>query len=61
METATADNGRDPDLSEERIRLKLEDLSWDHSFVRELPGDPRTDAIPREVWLLTSVDLICFL
>eukprot|EP00268_Persea_americana_P046450 TRINITY_DN478_c1_g1_i1.p1 TRINITY_DN478_c1_g1~~TRINITY_DN478_c1_g1_i1.p1 ORF type:complete len:664 (+),score=105.31 TRINITY_DN478_c1_g1_i1:65-2056(+) len=49
METSTADNGRDPDLSEERIRLKLEDLSWDHSFVRELPGDPRTDAIPREV------------
>ncbi|RWR77832.1 UPF0061 protein azo1574-like protein [Cinnamomum micranthum f. kanehirae] len=49
METATADNGRDPDPSEERIRLKLEDLSWDHSFVRELPGDPRTDAIPREV------------
>lgn len=30
-------------------RLKLEDLNWDHSFVRELPGDPRTDIIPREV------------
>ncbi|KAI6685919.1 hypothetical protein NL676_031832 [Syzygium grande] len=29
--------------------LKLEDLSWDHSFVRELPGDPRTDTFPREV------------
>lgn len=27
----------------------LEDLNWDHSFVRELPGDPRNDAIPREV------------
>ncbi|XP_028759844.1 uncharacterized protein LOC114718625 [Neltuma alba] len=30
-------------------RLKLEDLNWDHSFVRELPGDPRTDLFPREV------------
>ncbi|KAI3431152.1 Selenoprotein O [Psidium guajava] len=29
--------------------LKLEDLTWDHSFVRELPGDTRTDAFPREV------------
>lgn len=33
------------------IRLKLEDLNWDNSFVRELPGDPRTDTIPREVSL----------
>ncbi|XP_021832243.1 uncharacterized protein LOC110772141 [Prunus avium] len=31
------------------VRLKLEDLNWDNSFVRELPGDPRTDTIPREV------------
>ncbi|KAK1356133.1 Selenoprotein O [Heracleum sosnowskyi] len=30
-------------------KLKLEDFNWDHSFVRELPGDPRTDIIPREV------------
>ncbi|KAK4740794.1 hypothetical protein SAY87_024382 [Trapa incisa] len=30
-------------------RLRLEDLNWDNSFVRELPGDPRTDALPREV------------
>ncbi|KAJ1259167.1 hypothetical protein BS78_10G133300 [Paspalum vaginatum] len=30
-------------------RLALEELPWDHSFVRELPGDPRSDAIPREV------------
>lgn len=29
--------------------MKLEDLNWDHSFVRELPGDPRTDLFPREV------------
>lgn len=31
------------------VKLKLEDLNWDHSFVRELPGDPRTDTISREV------------
>ncbi|AQL03397.1 UPF0061 protein azo1574 [Zea mays] len=30
-------------------RLVLEELPWDHSFVRELPGDPRSDTIPREV------------
>ncbi|KAL5983367.1 hypothetical protein ACLOJK_017451 [Asimina triloba] len=36
-----------------RGRLKLEELSWDHSFVRELPGDPRTDAIPRQ-------DTLCY-
>lgn len=30
-------------------KLKLEDLNWDHSFVRELPGDPRADTIPRQV------------
>ncbi|PIN18969.1 putative protein (YdiU family) [Handroanthus impetiginosus] len=35
--------------SENRVRLKLEELNWDHSFIRELPGDPRTDIIPREV------------
>ncbi|XP_050367554.1 uncharacterized protein LOC126785917 [Argentina anserina] len=32
-----------------RARLKLEDLNWNNSFVRELPGDPRTDTFPREV------------
>lgn len=31
------------------VKLKLEELNWDHSFVRELPGDPRTDIMPREV------------
>ncbi|MCD7463341.1 hypothetical protein HAX54_050369 [Datura stramonium] len=30
-------------------KLSLEELNWDNSFVRELPGDPRTDSIPREV------------
>ncbi|XP_038697097.1 protein adenylyltransferase SelO-like [Tripterygium wilfordii] len=32
-----------------RGKLKLEDLNWDHSFVRELPGDQRSDTIPRQV------------
>nr|KYP75501.1 UPF0061 protein azo1574 family [Cajanus cajan] len=27
----------------------LQDLNWDHSFVRQLPSDPRTDSIPRQV------------
>lgn len=31
------------------VKLKLEDLNWDHSFVRELPGDPLTDITSREV------------
>ncbi|XP_062228816.1 uncharacterized protein LOC133926763 [Phragmites australis] len=31
------------------LRLTLEELAWDHSFVRELPSDPRSDAMPREV------------
>ncbi|KAJ0961700.1 hypothetical protein J5N97_000019 [Dioscorea zingiberensis] len=35
--------------AEERTQLKLEELNWDHSFVRELPGDPRADIISREV------------
>ncbi|KAK7270043.1 hypothetical protein RIF29_22918 [Crotalaria pallida] len=30
-------------------RFKLEHLNWDHSFVRDLPADPRTDSFPREV------------
>nr|KJB21864.1 hypothetical protein B456_004G018600 [Gossypium raimondii] len=31
-------------------KLSLEDLNWDHSFVRELPGDPISDSIPRQVF-----------
>jgi len=30
-------------------KLNIEELNWDNSFVRELPGDPRSDSIPREV------------
>ncbi|OVA19366.1 Uncharacterized protein family UPF0061 [Macleaya cordata] len=41
---------KNQNLGKERVNLKqLEDLNWDHSFVRELPGDPRTDSIPRQV------------
>ncbi|KAK7390709.1 hypothetical protein VNO78_18733 [Psophocarpus tetragonolobus] len=33
----------------ERRRVEVEDLKWDHTFVRELPGDTRSDSYPREV------------
>lgn len=33
-----------------RTKLKLEDLNWDHSFVRNLPGDSRSDNMPRQVF-----------
>ncbi|KAI3449907.1 hypothetical protein Pfo_006572 [Paulownia fortunei] len=42
-------NHNEDGVSQNRVKLKLEELKWDHSFVRELPGDPRTDLIPREV------------
>ncbi|CAA7039883.1 unnamed protein product [Microthlaspi erraticum] len=32
-----------------KIKRRLEDFNWDHSFVKELPGDPRSDVISREV------------
>ncbi|KAH7689424.1 Protein adenylyltransferase SelO protein [Dioscorea alata] len=38
-----------PSAEDRAAGLKLEELNWDHSFVRELPGDPRTDIISREV------------
>lgn len=34
---------------EHGAKKKLEELNWDNSFVRELPGDPRTDVLPRQV------------
>lgn len=40
---------RSDDDSGDASKLSLEDLNWDHSFVRALPGDPRSDSIPREV------------
>nr|XP_010943527.1 uncharacterized protein LOC105061237 [Elaeis guineensis] len=45
----SAEASGDGSIGEEGVPRKLEELNWDHSFVRELPGDPRTDAIPREV------------
>jgi len=38
-----------------KIKKKLEDFNWDHSFVKELPGDPRTDVISREVSIFVSI------
>ncbi|KAM0917574.1 hypothetical protein ACQ4PT_009094 [Festuca glaucescens] len=32
-----------------RPRRALEELAWDETFVRELPADPRSDNIPRQV------------
>ncbi|XP_074321366.1 uncharacterized protein LOC141657877 [Silene latifolia] len=29
---------------------KLDNLDWDHSFIRELPADPRLDNMPRQVF-----------
>ncbi|XP_051141929.1 uncharacterized protein LOC127258907 [Andrographis paniculata] len=43
------DNRNEDSNSQNRVNLKLEELKWDHSFVRELPGDPITDLTPREV------------
>ncbi|KAL3519166.1 hypothetical protein ACH5RR_021755 [Cinchona calisaya] len=42
-------NNNNNNNKDKGVKLKLEELNWDHSFVRELPGDPRTDIIPREV------------
>lgn len=46
------DRQMEPQPKEKQIennKLKLEELNWDHSFVRELPGDSRTDGPPRQV------------
>ncbi|KAK4441502.1 protein adenylyltransferase SelO [Sesamum alatum] len=44
-------NAKNIDISSQHnVKLKLEELRWDHSFVRELPGDPRTDLVPRQVF-----------
>ncbi|GLT59547.1 hypothetical protein SLA2020_323590 [Shorea laevis] len=44
------EDDRSGDGDRKNVKLKLEDLNWDHSFVRELPGDPRSDTIPRQVF-----------
>ncbi|KAG0469006.1 hypothetical protein HPP92_018334 [Vanilla planifolia] len=43
------EDGGDNRACESNPCLKLEELNWDHSFVRELPGDPRSDNMTREV------------
>ncbi|KAJ8759941.1 hypothetical protein K2173_010797 [Erythroxylum novogranatense] len=47
LESADVDRGKGK--SDLRVKLKLEDLNWDHSFVRELPGDSITSNLSREV------------
>eukprot|EP01018_Ginkgo_biloba_P033232 Gb_08627 [translate_table: standard] len=57
--TEVSDNGEDgrmdsdqkppEETRNEAKKLKLEELNWDNSFVRELPGDTRTDGPPRQV------------
>ncbi|XP_059628843.1 uncharacterized protein LOC132271476 [Cornus florida] len=44
-----ADDFKKQSCCDDNVKLNLEDLKWDHSFVRDLPGDPRTDTMPREV------------
>ncbi|KAL5719533.1 hypothetical protein ACHQM5_012293 [Ranunculus cassubicifolius] len=50
VESVTKDL-RNQSLEKKKTNNKkcIEDLKWDHSFVQELPGDPRTDTMPREV------------
>lgn len=54
-ETETETDGGDESKMTKKLKA-LEDLNWDHSFVRELPGDPRTDSIPREVGLFYLIE-----
>ncbi|PHU29503.1 UPF0061 protein [Capsicum chinense] len=42
-------DGSNSNSNSNKRLLKLDELNWDHSFVRELPADPRTDTLPREV------------
>lgn len=53
-----ADGGLHDKNSTSKGKLTLADLNWDHSFVRELPGDSRTDTIPRQVLVSWFVSLI---
>lgn len=41
--------GKEEDAAGSSGRKTLEDLNWDHSFVRDLPGDSRTDGPVRQV------------
>lgn len=41
-----------------KMGTSLEDLNWDQTFVRELPGDSRTDRIPRQVQFVSDFSLV---
>ncbi|EEF48836.1 protein adenylyltransferase SelO [Ricinus communis] len=43
------DDNNNKNNTTSKVKSSLDDLNWDHSFVRELPGDSRTDTIPRQV------------
>ena len=49
-----------PPSSSSVQRIKLDDISWDHSFVRELPGDSREGGPVRQVSLDPNL-LFCLL
>ncbi|XP_076896586.1 uncharacterized protein LOC143549597 [Bidens hawaiensis] len=49
VDSATDEPVQHSSIDNLSVKLKLEDLNWDHSFVRELPGDPLTDISSREV------------
>lgn len=55
LDTETETDGGDESKMTKKLKA-LEDLNWDHSFVRELPGDPRIDSIPREVSLFYLIE-----
>ncbi|GMP91970.1 hypothetical protein CsSME_00042412 [Camellia sinensis var. sinensis] len=55
---SVADDLKKQSLGDENVKLNLEDLNWDNSFVRELPGDPRADNIPRQVGVVCLIFLL---
>ncbi|GFY98964.1 hypothetical protein Acr_13g0003650 [Actinidia rufa] len=57
---SVADKLKKQSLVDEKVKSNLEDLTWDHSFVRELPGDPRNDNFPREVDLASYLSWALF-
>ncbi|KAM0031298.1 hypothetical protein Hdeb2414_s0017g00507231 [Helianthus debilis subsp. tardiflorus] len=58
---ATVTDGPDNQTPTEnsRVKLNLEDINWDHSFVREFPGDPLTDITSREFQRGIDNHIIC--
>lgn len=52
-----SDDLKKQSLGQDKVRLNLEDLRWDNSFVRELPGDSKTVNIPRQVDFVSLIDM----